>query len=98
MTDPNENMITAPFERQKLDEEKAKKKGTKVTVRLNEEEYARLKEVMVIIEQPKESTALKTMFELAHANVVQDRFTAILLATIFKNKRNNYRSGVLVDV
>jgi len=86
-----------PFTRKKLDEEKAKEKGTRLTLRLNEKELEMLKEVKIAIEQPKDSTAIKTMFYLAYYNVIHDQKTRYLLETLFKNKRNNERTGALVD-
>ena len=80
-----------------LDEDKDQDKGTRLTVRLNKEELQMLKEVKVAIDQPKDSTAIKTMFYLAYYNVIQDRQTRYLISTLFKNKRNNERTGALVD-
>lgn len=80
-----------------LDEDKPKDKGTRLTVRLNETELQMLKEVKVAIEQPKDSTAIKTMFYLAYYNVIHDRKTKYILETLFKNKRNNERTGALID-
>lgn len=94
----NENLqYEKPFVRKKTDEEKAQEKGTRLTLRLNEEELKMLKEVKVAIEQPKDSTAIKTMFYLAYYNVIHDKKTRYLLETLFKNKRNNERTGALVD-
>lgn len=94
MTD---NLIRDPFTRIKTDEEKAKEKGTRLTLRLNEKELEMLKEVKIAIEQPKDGTAIKTMFYLAYYNVIHDQKTRYLLETLFKNKRNNERTGALVD-
>lgn len=91
------NLIRAPFTRKKLDEEKAKEKGCRLTIRLNEEEKKMLKKVKLAIEQPKDSTAIKTMFYLAYYNVIHDEKTRYLLKTLFKNKRNNQRTGAIVD-
>ena len=91
------NLIRDPFTRTRLDEEVVKDKGTRLTVRLNEQELQMLKEVKLAIDQPKDSTAIKTMFYLAYYNVIHDRQTKYLLNTLFKNKRNNERNGVVVD-
>lgn len=94
----NENLqYEDPFYRKRLDEDKAKDKGTIMTVRLNAEELAMLKEVKEVLQQPKDSTAIKTMFYLAYFNVIQDKKTTYLISTLFKNKRNNERSGAYVD-
>ena len=92
----NDNLIRKPFETKFLDEEK-NDKDVRITIRLNPREQEMLKEVKTTLEQPKDSTALKTMFYLAHAKVIQDQFTSHLINTIFKNKRNNYRTGAIVE-
>lgn len=93
----NNLIYSKPFVRKKTDEEKDKEKGSRLTIRLNDEELLMLKEVKVAIEQPKDSTAIKTMFYLAYYNVIHDQKTKYLLQTLFKNKRNNERTGALVD-
>lgn len=93
----NNLIYEKPFIRKKTDEEKALEKGTRLTLRLNESELQMLKEVKVAIEQPKDSTAIKTMFYLAYYNVIHDKKTKYLLSTLFKNKRNNERTGALID-
>lgn len=86
-----------PFVKRILDEEKEKEKGHRLTIRLNQTELFMLKEVKKAIEQPKDSTAIKTMFYLAYYNVIQDKKTEYLLSTLFKNKRNNERTGAIID-
>jgi hypothetical protein len=81
----------------KLDEEKAKEKSTVMTIRLNEQELSMLQEVKLAIDQPKDSTAIKTMFYLAYHDVLHDQKTKYLLNTLFKNKRNNLRTGAFVE-
>ena len=91
----NDNLIREkPFYRTQLDEDKEKEKGTILSIRLNAEELNMLKEVKQALEQPKDSTAIKSMFYLAYYNVIQDHKTKYLLATLFKNKRNNMRNGL----
>lgn len=63
-------------------------------VRLNDEERAILKKCQEILEQPKQSTALKQL-ALIGANVVQDEKTGKILEMIFDNKRKNKRTGVI---
>ena len=86
-----------PFYRKKLDEDKAKEKGARLTIRLNDRELEMLQEVKQAIEQPKDSTAIKTMFYLAYYSVIHDQKTRYLLETLFKNKRNNERTGAYVE-
>jgi hypothetical protein len=81
----------------KLDEEKAKEKSTVMTIRLNEQELSMLQEVKLAIDQPKDSTAIKTMFYLAYHDVLHDQKTKYLLSILFKNKRNNLRTGAFVE-
>ena len=76
-----------------LDEDKEKRKSVVMTVRLNQEELAMLEEVKKAIEQPKDSTAIKTIFYIGAYDVLQDQKTKYILSTLFKNKRNNERSG-----
>ena len=63
-------------------------------VRLNEQERATLKKCQEILEQPKQSTALKQL-ALIGANVVQDKKTGLILEMIFDNKRRNKRLGIV---
>jgi uncharacterized protein (DUF1697 family) len=84
-----------PFVRKKTDEEKAKEESKVMTIRLNTQELEMLEAVKQAIEQPKDSTAIKTMFYLAYYNVIHDQKTRYLLETLFKNKRNNQRTGVI---
>lgn len=93
----NNLQYDTPFVRKKTDEEKEKEKGTRLTLRLNEKEIEMLIDVKIAIQQPKDSTAIKTMFYLAYYNVIHDQKTKYLLETLFKNKRNNERTGALVD-
>lgn len=91
----NNMQYEQPFIRKKTDEEKAKEESKVMTIRLNAQELNMLEQVKVAIEQPKDSTAIKTMFYLAYYNVIHDQKTNYLLQTLFKNKRNNQRTGVI---
>lgn len=53
-----------------------------------------LQQAKQIIEQPKDSTALKTLAWVG-ANVIQDKKITYLLALVFSNKRKNKRLGVV---
>jgi hypothetical protein len=94
MTD---NLIHEPFTRKKTDEEKAKEKSVVMTIRLNQEELDMLKQVKEAIEQPKDSTAVKTVFYIGCFDVLHDKKVNYILSTLFKNKRNNERTGAIVD-
>lgn len=63
------------------------------TVRLNIEEREELKKNKKILEQSKDSTAFKQLAKIG-AIVLHDPKMSDILGVIFKNKRNNKRSGV----
>lgn len=93
----NENLEhEQAFYRKKLDEEKAKEKSTVMTIRLNKEQMAMLEEVQKAINQPKASTAIKTLFYIGCYDVLQDQKTRYIIDTLFKNDRNNERTGAYV--
>jgi len=71
------------------------KKRDTFNVNVNAEEREALDRAKLIIEQTKDSTALKQLAFIG-AKVLQEEKVSYLLATIFKNKRNNNRAG-LVD-
>lgn len=64
------------------------------TVRLNEEERARLEEDKKILEQEKDSTAIKQL-ALIGSIVLREQKTASILGVIFANKRRNKRLGIV---
>ena len=83
-----------PFEKMHLNTGKAKDKSFVMSIRLNTKEMEMLKEVKQALSQPKDSTAIKSMFYLAYYNVIHDQKTRYLMETVFKNKRNNERTGI----
>lgn len=70
------------------------KKVDSFTVRVNEEERQLLNNVKNIIEQPKDSTALKQLAWIG-AKVIQEEKVSFIIGSLFKNKRNNKRLGVI---
>jgi hypothetical protein len=70
------------------------KKVDSFTVRLNEEERALLEKCKKVIEQPKDSTALKILAWIG-AKVLHEEKTSYILGTVFKNKRKNARIGIV---
>lgn len=80
-----------PFVRQTLGDDP---KVDSFTVRLNEEERKRLEEDKHILEQEKDSTAIKQL-ALIGSIVIREPKTAAILGILFKNKRNNKRSGIV---
>jgi len=69
------------------------KKVDSFTVRLNPAERADLEELKSILEQPKDSTALKMLASIG-AKVIREEKIAFILETVFKNKRKNKRLGI----
>jgi hypothetical protein len=77
-----------PFRKYNLE-----KKVDTFTVKLNEEERQFLEKLKVIIEQPKDSTALKQLAWFG-AKVILSDSTSYLLDTCFKNRTKNKRIGI----
>jgi len=75
----------------KTEEERKKEKSIVMTIRLN------IEEVKKAIEQPKDSTAVKTVFYIGCFDVLHDKKVNYIISTLFKNKRNNERTGAYVD-
>lgn len=70
------------------------KKTDSFTCKLNEQERKVLEECKQIIQQTKDSTALKQLAWLG-AEVILDKKTATLLDIVFNNKRKNSRLGIV---
>lgn len=81
-----------PFRKYRLDEEG--KKQDSFTIWLNKEEREILEKSKVILEQPKDSTALKTLAWIG-AKTIGDEKIGFILGMIFKNKRKNKRLGIV---
>lgn len=64
------------------------------TVRLNDSERGWLEEQKKIIQQKKDSTAIKQL-ALIGSYVLHDQKTAKIIELLFKNKANNKRSGIV---
>lgn len=82
-------MDEVPFVRQH-----EKKVADSFTVRLNEDERDLLEKSKEILEQSKDSTALKQLAWIG-AKVIHEEKTKYILASIFKNKKNNKRLGII---
>ena len=83
-----------PFRRYSLGEED---RPDILTMRLNKEERAWLEETKPLIQQTKDSTAIKTLAEIGANIVLHDRSIRVFLETLFKNKKNNERLGVPIE-
>ena len=64
------------------------------TLRLNKEEREMLNKCKIILEQPKDSTCIKTLATIG-ANVIHDKNISFILGQVFKNKKNNARIGIV---
>lgn len=62
------------------------------TVKLNDDEWRELDDCKKILEQPKDSTAMKQLAWIG-AKVLKQDSTLMILETVFKNKRKNRRTG-----
>ena len=82
-------LIKAPFRR--YTEEK---KTDSFAVWMNEQERAILNDAKRILEQPKDSTALKMLAIYGYTKLKGDDSIIYLLDTIFKNKAKNKRTGI----
>jgi len=80
-----------PFTRYKLDDEK---RDIVITVKFNTDERVWLDSMKRIIEQDKDSTALKQLAFIG-SKVLLNPETAIILKTVFDNKRKNKRLGII---
>ena len=80
-----------PFTKYNLDE--ISDKPDTFTIRLNKDERSILNECKSIIEQPKDSTALKTLALIGYKCITSEE-TKYIINVLFKNKRNNDRLGI----
>ena len=64
------------------------------TVRLNEEERQLLEKCKEMLEQKKDSTAIKQLAFIG-AKVLHEEKIEYILSTVFKNKKKNQRIGII---
>lgn len=79
-----------PFVRYSLEN----KDANRFVLRLNEDDLKILNEIMFVLQQPKPITAIKQCFRFGAKGILAPQ-TRQLLDTLFKNKRNNERMGVV---
>lgn len=84
---------TPAFYSTRTEEERAQDKRVIFTVALNEEESRQLRADMVILHQPKPSTALKTLAAIGRA-VLHDPKTGAALRAVLAQIERNERTGV----
>ena len=70
------------------------KKQDTFAVWLNNEERQVLNDAKQILQQPKDSTALKMLAMYGYTKIKGDTSMTYLLDTIFKNKAKNKRIGI----
>lgn len=75
-----------PFARTRLDEEREQDEGMVISVRLNDEEWAMLKEGMEILDIPADSRALKVLARIGW-NVIQNTLGRETATFLFKKER-----------
>lgn len=75
------------------EEERSGDKRRVLTLSLNVEEYNLLVEDMRLLEQSKDSTALKQLWKVGRA-VLHDPETGLIIRSIFHNLRKNKRMGI----
>lgn len=80
-----------PFIRKTLEEEKRR---DTFTVAVNEEERELLEKMKIVLEQPKDSTALKSLAWIGAKTLQEDKINYIL-GTVYANKRKNKRLGII---
>lgn len=83
-----------PFQNYTLDEERKDSKEEVISLKLNLDERKLLDECKQQLQQKRDGTAIKQLMMLG-AKVIRDEKTAFILDTVFKNKRNNARSGIV---
>jgi hypothetical protein len=66
-----------------------------LSVRLNKEEFNDLQVAKDILNQSKDSTAIKQLAKIGMFNVIHDEKMKHLLSTIFGNRRKNARIGIV---
>jgi len=76
-------------------EEEGKTKQDVISLWLNQEDREKVERLKIILEQERDGTVVKQALEIAYAFLVGDEKTKILLAVLFKNKRNNKRQGTV---
>ncbi len=83
-----------PFRTTKLEEEKKEGERTTFTVSINKQERTQLDEDKKILQQAKDSTALKQLAEIGSI-VLHQEITGKIAQVIMSNKRRNKRLGIV---
>jgi hypothetical protein len=67
------------------------------TIWLNEEERKELEYCKILLRQPKDSTALKTLAHACYLDLIGSHSIRWLLGVVAKNSYNNKKTGVVVE-
>ena len=78
----------------RLEEDREKDKRENFTIRMNKEERFQLDEDKKVLEQSKDSTAIKQMWQIGRI-VLHDDLTGKISKEIMSNKRRNKRLGIV---
>ncbi len=70
------------------------KKADTFTVKLNSDERKDLEDMKILLNQKKDSTAMKQLATIG-AKVLLEAKTTYIINTLFKNKRKNKRIGIM---
>ena len=89
----NKNLIRPVFTPLRTEEERDLDISKVIPVRLNTEERVRLNASKKILQQSKDSTAIKMLAEIGFI-VLHDQLTGKIIRAVFDNKRRNERTGV----
>lgn len=77
---------TKPFYAETLKDERPEEKGTIFTVRLNEQEWERLRQAKEWFDTDQNSTTLKILVDVGY-NVLHQQFSKDVLEWLFKKDR-----------
>lgn len=89
-------LIKPAFTREKFEGMSEVDTGRIFTVRLNAEERVMLDKCKVILQEPKDSSAVKQLAGIG-ALVLQDTLTGAILAQFMSNLKDNKRLGLTVE-
>ena len=90
----NDNLIRPAFTSKYLDEDKEFERRRTLNISLNDDEDKLLGEAKKILNQKKDGTAIKKLMEIGFI-VLQEEKTRKIIDTIFINKNNNKRNGIV---
>lgn len=87
-------MNDKPFIPTKTEEERSKDKFKTFAIKMNLEEYKELQEWKQLIQQSKDSTAIKQLARIGSKVILEDKMKSIL-DVVLNNYRKNKRLGIV---